>query len=160
MLNSYKKSERKLLHIIEEKSPGFLNEIFLVFTAFGSAHFSIILAGLLWELGSPRFGLLVIATTGLTWTAVNIMKYFIGRPRPGNSLTSLTRTSSFPSGHSANAFALAVILTEQISSLFFLPLLIASSVAISRVILRNHYPSDVLAGSMIGVLIGYLVLIL
>lgn len=62
---------------------------------------------------------------------------------------------SFPSGHSLTAFAVATSLGQFYP--FALPslLLCAASVAISRVVLGLHFLTDVLAGSLIGALVGY-----
>ena len=62
---------------------------------------------------------------------------------------------SFPSGHSITAFAVAVSL-----GFFYPPLLAgllfcAASVAVSRILLGLHFLTDVLAGSALGVALGY-----
>jgi YegS/Rv2252/BmrU family lipid kinase len=60
-------------------------------------------------------------------------------------------TYSFPSGHSASAFAFATAVSLELPQLA-LPLgALAGAVAYSRVLTRVHYPSDVLAGSALGV---------
>ncbi|MGB7022875.1 MAG: phosphatase PAP2 family protein [Candidatus Acidiferrales bacterium] len=62
---------------------------------------------------------------------------------------------SFPSGHSITAFALALVLGSFYPE-FQVPLLVvAANIALSRIILGMHFLSDVLAGSAIGILIGY-----
>jgi len=61
---------------------------------------------------------------------------------------------SFPSGHSANAFALATILALTFPWMALPALVLAASVAASRVVLGVHFPSDVVAGSLLGVLVG------
>lgn len=63
---------------------------------------------------------------------------------------------SFPSGHSITAFAVAVPL-----SLFYpfaAPVLftLAASIAISRIVLGLHFLTDVIAGSILGSLLGYI----
>lgn len=63
---------------------------------------------------------------------------------------------SFPSGHAALAFAIAVILTAAYPRLTLPSYLIAVIVSLSRVTLGVHYPSDVLAGAAIGLLSGEL----
>ena len=62
---------------------------------------------------------------------------------------------SFPSGHSITAFAITVPV-----GLFYPPLMpvlmfCAISIAMSRIVLGMHFLSDVIAGSLIGVVLGY-----
>jgi undecaprenyl-diphosphatase len=90
---------------------------------------------------------------------VNILKYIIDRPRPFVTYPDLEKLSaggspSFPSGHTADAFALATVL-----SLVFprWPVIIISyawalTVGYTRMSLGVHYPGDVLAGAGIGVI--------
>lgn len=61
---------------------------------------------------------------------------------------------SFPSGHSMNAFAVGTVLALHFPLLAPLALVMALSIAASRVILGMHYVSDVLAGSVIGAVVG------
>jgi undecaprenyl-diphosphatase len=61
---------------------------------------------------------------------------------------------SFPSGHAVRAFAIAVVLTVSGPAWCVLTLPVACVIALSRVTLARHYPSDVLAGVGIGVLSG------
>jgi undecaprenyl-diphosphatase len=64
---------------------------------------------------------------------------------------------SFPSGHTINAFAISTVLAWQWPLL--LPALLATAAAIggSRVALGLHYVSDVVAGAILGVVLGGLV---
>jgi undecaprenyl-diphosphatase len=61
---------------------------------------------------------------------------------------------SFPSGHSANAFALATVLSLTFPWTAPVALSVAASVAASRVILGLHFVSDVVAGSLLGFSVG------
>lgn len=63
------------------------------------------------------------------------------------------RTSSFPSGHATSAFTAAGLLSEQ-DDLWPLYYLIAMIVAWSRVYVKIHHASDVIAGIAIGVALG------
>jgi undecaprenyl-diphosphatase len=61
---------------------------------------------------------------------------------------------SFPSGHALNAFAIGSVIALSFP-LVALPVLgVAASVAASRVVLGLHWLSDVLAGALVGTLIG------
>ena len=63
------------------------------------------------------------------------------------------RTSSFPSGHATSAFNAAVLLSED-DGLWPLYLVVATVVATSRVYVRIHHASDVVAGVALGVAMG------
>jgi undecaprenyl-diphosphatase len=93
---------------------------------------------------------------------VRILKIIFGRARPehGSEFTFFSfafRYNSFPSGHSADAFVSGVFLFyllkhSKYSACRFLPLIYAFLIAISRVFISSHFPSDVFAGMAIGVL--------
>ena len=78
------------------------------------------------------------------------LKFSVGRERPDGS-----DNLSFPSGHSANAFALTTALSRRLGSRLALPLYAATvAVPVSRVHRRRHYLSDVVAGSLLGIVAG------
>lgn len=62
---------------------------------------------------------------------------------------------SFPSGHSITAFAIAVSVGAFYPQLQISLYFLATSIAVSRVVLGMHFLSDILAGSAIGALLGY-----
>jgi len=61
---------------------------------------------------------------------------------------------SFPSGHTLNAFAIGTPIALQFPAAAPALLLVAASVGVSRVVLGLHFVTDVLAGALLGVLIG------
>lgn len=61
---------------------------------------------------------------------------------------------SFPSGHSMNAFAVGTVLALHFPLMAPVVLLMATSIAASRVVLGMHYVSDVVAGSALGTIVG------
>jgi undecaprenyl-diphosphatase len=62
---------------------------------------------------------------------------------------------SFPSGHTITAFAVAVSLGSFYPALFPGLLFCALSVALSRILLGMHFLSDVVAGGVLGAILGY-----
>jgi len=65
--------------------------------------------------------------------------------------------SSFPSGHSINTWAMASIIAHQYPHPRIVPIIayaLATTVVVSRVGARQHFPGDVLAGSAMGWFIG------
>ncbi len=64
------------------------------------------------------------------------------------------RTSSFPSGHATSAFCAATLLRESDPEWGPLYFAVAVVVAWSRVHVRAHYASDVIGGTLIGLLLG------
>lgn len=65
---------------------------------------------------------------------------------------------SFPSGHSITAFAVVVPVGTHYPTLMPSLLFCAASVALSRILLGMHFLSDVIAGSVLGAALGYIVL--
>ena len=115
-----------------------------------------------------RAGIAVAIALILDLIIVNvILKLTINRPRPWVEypmsgfhefhLAIGVREpldSSFPSGHTASLFAVASALFLQNKKLAIPAIIVASLVAISRVYLCMHYPSDVLGGAVVGTLCG------
>lgn len=93
------------------------------------------------------------------------LKTVVGRIRPYEvieELITLVRRpidSSFPSGHSSNSFAVATAFFLTVPKkqrwLGILLLVLAALTALSRLYVGVHYPTDVLAGTGIGILSGF-----
>jgi undecaprenyl-diphosphatase len=87
-----------------------------------------------------------------------LIKQSIKRPRPFQALAGIVNlivppdTFSFPSGHTAGAFVMTVLIGFYHPSLFFPLCLWASFVGLSRIYLCVHYPTDVLAGAGLGII--------
>ena len=81
-------------------------------------------------------------------------KLLVRRRRPSHhsrpALIRLPRSTSFPSGHSATAFAFATGACAELPLLAPALIPLAGAVAYSRVHTGVHYPSDVVAGAAIG----------
>ena len=61
---------------------------------------------------------------------------------------------SFPSGHTLHAVSFTVSVCSSLPALAVVLVPAAVLIALSRVVLGLHYPSDVLAGGLLGALLG------
>jgi undecaprenyl-diphosphatase len=89
-----------------------------------------------------------------------LLKRHTLRPRPYQVRTDIRLCGepldqfSFPSGHTLHAVSFTVVALHHFPALAPLLLPFAALVALSRVVLGLHYPSDVLAGAVLGALIA------
>ncbi|MFI5280548.1 MAG: phosphatase PAP2 family protein [Gemmatimonadales bacterium] len=105
-----------------------------------------------------RVGLAALAGNAFSHLLVQVLKRTVRRPRPCGpegellALIDLPDPFSFPSGHAAAAFAVAVPAAVLHPLLAPVTLTLAAMVAWSRVALRVHWPGDALAGAALGTL--------
>jgi len=103
-----------------------------------------------------------LISIGISGVIGEILKYTIKEVRPSVRYPGVifansdTKDPSFPSGHTLVAFATATSLALEYKKWYVTgpAFLWAASVAYSRMYLGKHYPSDVLAGTALGVLSG------
>lgn len=143
-----------------------LNPIMKVITTLGNAGiFWIILTVLLLLFKKTRkIGWMSACALLFSLLINNIfLKNLVARVRPYNAIEGLIplirkpTEFSFPSGHAGSSFASAAVLYRKLPRRFGLPLLIlAILISFSRLYVGVHYPSDVLAGAVTGVICSYL----
>ncbi|TAJ22817.1 MAG: phosphatase PAP2 family protein [Nitrospirae bacterium] len=112
-----------------------------------------------------RAGMDGLIAHGVAALVTQLLKHLIGRPRPrlmhngsfqfGPSLE--TGLDSFPSGHTTASFAVAVVVAKQFPRIGWLVYGMACLVAASRIVRGSHFPTDVAAGVVLGILAGSLV---
>lgn len=124
---------------------------------------SLIMMGMGWRLE----GLMTLLALSLTAFLINlVIKPMFTRKRPYEILKSVRTMiappygSSFPSGHAASSFAAASMLWFFNMPFRHLALVLALLIAVSRVYLMVHFPSDVLVGVVSGIVISYLTYLL
>jgi undecaprenyl-diphosphatase len=135
------------------------------YVAWGLPILLLIIAFFLKDSQSLKKVIFVLSSVIVSSLISLILKYVIDRPRPFETYDFLEKISSggspsFPSGHTTEAFAIAVALIFAFPKWYnILPsILWAIAVAYSRMSLGVHYPSDVLGGIVVGILSVYLCL--
>jgi undecaprenyl-diphosphatase len=110
---------------------------------------------------------LVVATTALTTNFVaSLLKYVVQRDRPPTvvldpePLVGVPSTSSFPSGHTSTSFACAYVISRLAPRLTVYVFVLAALIGFSRVYVGVHYPLDVLAGAVLGLVVAKALLML
>jgi len=91
-----------------------------------------------------------------------LIKEWVQRERPFehiadfNLLIKNPNSYSFPSGHTTASFAVAIVISKYIRKLMIPTLVLAILISYSRMYLYVHYPSDILAGIILGVICSVL----
>ena len=156
--------ELTFLHFIQSLRNDWLDQTMLFISTLGNVGaIWIALAALLLILpGFRRSGLAVSIALAIDFVAVNlILKPLVGRERPcdltvpEDMLLACLSDHSFPSGHTAAAFAAAFALLLCHPKAGAATLVLASLMGFSRLYLFVHYPSDVIVGAALGVLFGF-----
>jgi undecaprenyl-diphosphatase len=145
------------------ENPGLLRAVAMLFAHSGDSWFWAL--GILgvwfstdpyWKSLALVFGISVVITAVLVLT----IKFTVKRRRPEGDWGEIYRSTdphSFPSGHAARSFMLATLAIGLGPACFAIILVIwAPLVCLARVAMGVHYVSDVIAGALIGVLLGWI----
>ena len=153
-----------LLWIQDNLRNDVLTPFFVVITSLGNAGilWILITAGLLISKKTRKVGILCVAALLFSFLIDNVLlKNLVARTRPYEVIEGLTYLVkkpvdySFPSGHTGTSFATAVVLFLSFPKKYsFWFLVLAVLIGFSRLYVGVHYPTDVLAGAIIGTLIA------
>jgi undecaprenyl-diphosphatase len=147
------------------EKPGLLRNVAVFFAHSGDSWFWG--AGLigLWWFGNTfwkEWSIVILAGIAVLAVLVMSLKFIIRRRRPEGDWGGIYRNTdphSFPSGHAARAFLIAVVVTGLGPMSVALALWIwAPLVALARVAMGVHYISDIAAGVIVGILMGTIAL--
>lgn len=126
------------------------------------------LALLIWKGGTKGRILALVLIIGIVLsdqTNSNLLKNLFDRVRPCHTvetarlLIGCPGGLSFPSSHAFNNFCAALIISMFYSDKKWIFLSIAGLIAFTRPYCGVHYPSDILAGAMLGSIMGYILAI-
>lgn len=146
--------------------PGVFRSLVSFFAHSGDSWFWWGALGLMWWLGSPfwkvRAQIILPNIIGLALLVLTI-KFLVRRKRPEGEWGGIYRKTdphSFPSGHAARAILIAVLISGLGPTWLVMTLWVwAPLVCLARVIMGVHYLTDILAGMLIGLLVGVSILI-
>ncbi len=152
-----------LAYIAETLRGGSLDPVMTVLSLMGNGGTVWIATAvlLLFFRKTRRAGVAMLLALAAGYVIGNLcIKELVMRPRPfvtHSDLTALLDPGdpwSFPSGHALSSFAAATAFCCFHRKTGVLALVLAALIAFSRLYASVHYPTDVLAGALLGVLIG------
>ncbi len=161
--------DEAILWFVRDHVPAALTGFFAAVTLIGSAKFLMPMAGVavfVLLVARRRFEALLMGASVVTATLVVWgMKAVVGRARPALWDAQWYWGSSFPSGHTLSTAAFATAAALCVARIWpragrvamALAVLWAGLVAISRLVLGVHWPSDVLAALCLGAFIPLLI---
>ena len=151
-----------LLENINIKS-AFLDSLMILITKLGNLGMIWIAIGVILIFFNKyrRCGLFMLISLLATFLiGEGLIKNIVCRPRPfieNNNIQLLIEAPlsySFPSGHSASSFSAAWTIIKFNKVLGILSIALAALIAFSRIYLCVHYPSDVIAGMLLGIIVS------
>ncbi len=147
------------------EKPGALRDIAIFFAHSGNSWFWGAALIILWWLGNifwKQWAIIELVGISVLAALVMSLKFIIRRRRPEGEWGSIYRNTdphSFPSGHAARAFMIAVMAAGLGPGWLAVILWIwAPLVSLARVAMGVHYVSDIVAGFIVGILMGLIVI--
>lgn len=147
------------------EQPGLRRNLSAVLAHSGDSWFWAAGLLILWFLGDPfwkKWAVVLAGGIAVLIVLVMTIKFTVKRRRPEGEWGLLYRSTdphSFPSGHAARSFLIAILALGLGPSWLAIILLIwAPLVALARVAMGVHYVSDIVVGALLGTAVGLIVL--
>ena len=165
ILRFVKKWDEEIIYRMSLKDNHVINRIMILSTKLGDKGIVWILMALIFLLFHNKLMFMKISLSIFFSTLIGelIIKHIVGRVRPSNDidheelLIKKPKSYSFPSGHTTSSFTAASIMTFSFGWVAAPVCILAVMISLSRIYLRVHYPSDVLAGAFIGVILSVII---
>lgn len=161
MRNRLKSFDDKFIDLINRKMRNkFLDTFMYRVTDLGGAIFSALVCMSMLLLGTEdvkRIGIEALVVLGISQIIVQSLKLILSRERPYKIIEQLNtfginlKDYSFPSGHTTASFSLAATIAMNVPRLTIIVFFLALIIGISRIYLGVHYPTDVVAGIILGI---------
>jgi undecaprenyl-diphosphatase len=156
--------DRVLLEVVEGLRWGPLSVVFMMLSAWWMKGVAFVVVGAVGDVRARRQlpvpTLIAAVSVGIGSLVVAVLKETVDRPRPAHADPSIETvvgtpgSPSFPSGHTATAFAAAAVVGAFYPRLRWPLYALAALVGLSRIYLGVHFALDVLAGAILGLSIG------
>lgn len=155
--------EFSILYALQEIHNPILDKIMLFITSLGDDGWFWLAIGVVCLVFKKhrKMGLQLLLSMLCTFILGNlIIKNLVARPRPCDIDTAVTlllsrpHGHSFPSGHSINSMVAAVALFLNNKKIGIPAVIIATLIGFTRLYLFVHFPTDVLAGFVIAILVA------
>ncbi len=164
LINSF---DAEIMYFMYSKLPfPLLDKLMVLITSLGDKGMIWILIALILLINKKTrtAGLLTLAALGLSAIiGEGILKPLFQRPRPYTDypttlmLIDQLTSYSFPSGHTSSSFAAAYVLSKYFKQFALLFWSFAIVMGLSRIYLFVHYPTDVIAGALLGLACGIII---
>lgn len=165
MINIIQNTDMSIVRLLYNYHQSLLNHIMIFFTNLGDNGIIWIFITLILILNKKtrKIGFLALISLIFNALIVNVViKPLAHRPRPFSEMKDILllvkapKDFSFPSGHTSASFTMVYIIYKNLRKYFIPTLIIALLISFSRLYLSVHYPSDVIAGLILGLFSGFL----